>query len=75
MAVTISQYISEHLSVYPFSVYICDNISSVTTDVILASAQKFLNFRVVFNTLKTGLLNYLNARSRGLTFRQRASCI
>jgi len=27
------------------------------------------------NTLKTGLLNYLNARSRGLTFRHRASCI
>ena len=27
------------------------------------------------NTLRTGLLNYLNARSRGLTFRHRASCI
>ena len=27
------------------------------------------------NTLKTGLLNCLNARSRGLTFRHRASCI
>ena len=27
------------------------------------------------NTLRTGLLNCLNARSRGLTFRQRASCI
>ena len=29
----------------------------------------------VFNTLRTGLLNYLNACSRGLTFRHRASCI
>ena len=27
------------------------------------------------NTLKTGLLNCLNARSRGLTLRHRASCI
>ena len=29
----------------------------------------------VLNTLRTGLLNCLNARSRGLTFRHRASCI
>ena len=29
----------------------------------------------VFSTLRTGLLNCLNARSRGLTFRHRASCI
>ena len=27
------------------------------------------------NTLRAGLLNCLNARSRGLTFRHRASCI
>jgi hypothetical protein len=27
------------------------------------------------NTLRTGLLNCLNARSRGLTFKHRASCI
>jgi len=26
------------------------------------------------DTLRTGLLNCLNARSRGLTFRHRASC-
>ena len=31
--------------------------------------------RAFFNTLRTGLLNCLNARSRGLTFRHRASCI
>ena len=31
--------------------------------------------KYVINTLRTGLLNCLNARSRGLTFRQRASCI
>ena len=29
----------------------------------------------VSNTLRAGLLNCLNARSRGLTFRHRASCI
>ena len=29
----------------------------------------------VFITLRTGLLNCLNARSKGLTFRHRASCI
>ena len=28
-----------------------------------------------FNSLRTGLLNCLNARSRGLNFRHRASCI
>ena len=27
------------------------------------------------NTLRTGLLNFLNARSRGLTFRHHASCL
>ena len=30
---------------------------------------------VLLNTLRTGPLNSLNARSRGLTFRHRASCI
>jgi len=30
---------------------------------------------LLFNTLRTGLLNCLNARSRGFTFRHRASCI
>ena len=34
----------------------------------------FVSFQI-FNTLRTGLLNCLNARSRGLTFRHRASCI
>ena len=29
----------------------------------------------IVNTLRTGLVNCLNARSRGLTFRHRASCI
>jgi len=32
-------------------------------------------FNSFLNTLRTGLLNCLNARSRGLTFRHRASCI
>ena len=30
---------------------------------------------IPFKTLRTGLLNCLNARSRGLNFRHRASCI
>ena len=30
---------------------------------------------IYLNTLRTGLLNCLNARSRGLNFRHRASCI
>ena len=32
-------------------------------------------FDWLFNKLRTGLLNCLNARSRGLIFRHRASCI
>ena len=32
-------------------------------------------FYTCINTLRTGLLNCLNARSRGLNFRHRASCI
>ena len=45
----------------------------VATDITICR----LNIRNVddFNTLRTGLLNCLNARSRGLTFRHRASCI
>ena len=34
-----------------------------------------LQVHSVVNTLRTGLLNCLNARSRGLNFRHRASCI
>jgi len=36
---------------------------------------KHFGISLLFNTLRTGLLNCLNARSRGLTFRHRASCI
>ena len=35
--------------------------------------EKHVHLRL--NTLRTGLLNCLNARSWGLTFRHRASCI
>ena len=52
---------------------------------IVASRWKFTNIdhdtffiksrSVLLNTLRTGLLNCLNARSRGLNFRHRASCI
>ena len=42
----------------------------VTIEYFPGTASKFL-----FYTLRTGLLNCLNARSRGLTFRHRASCI
>ena len=34
-----------------------------------------VKFLVTLNTLRTGLLNCLNARSRSLNFRHRASCI
>ena len=38
--------------------------------------SSFLHITVKdFNTLRTGLLNCVNARSWGLTFRHRASCI
>jgi len=33
------------------------------------------NDDMAVNTLRTGLLNCLNARSRGLIFRHRASCV
>ena len=49
---------------------------------VVCSAPKIkINFVLLqmlsqhLNTLRTGLLNCLNARSRGLTFRHRASCI
>jgi len=35
---------------------------------------KFSSPNIPVNTLRKGLLNCLNARSRGLTFRHRASC-
>ena len=44
----------------------------------ILSPRKLQDSSVIFvtlNTLRTGLLNCLNARSRGLTFRHRASCI
>ena len=34
-----------------------------------------LRFYSILNTLKTGILNCLNARSRDLIFRHRAFCI
>ena len=39
------------------------------------SLRSNLEARSSLNTLRTGLLNCLNARSRGLTFRHRESCI
>jgi hypothetical protein len=48
LAVSISQHISENFCVHPFSVYVCDIIESVTTDMIQASAQRLLHFRFVF---------------------------
>ena len=40
-----------------------------------SSLEIRLKIKHNFNTLRTGLLNCLNAHSRGLTFRHRASCI
>ena len=40
-----------------------------------SGTARLVHTNTCFNTLRTGLLNCLNARSRGLTFRHRASCI
>ena len=47
------------------------------TFALLLVKKQCTNTRIVpnFNILRTGLLNCLNARSRGLNFRHRASCI
>jgi len=44
--------------------------------VVCQAVDEIIRWRAshVINTLRTGLLNCLNARSRGLTFRHRASC-
>ena len=44
-------------------------------DFIVTISVGYILYCGSFNTLRTGLLNCLNARSRGLTFRHRASCI
>ena len=59
-------------------------ISSNRTGGKIGSLEKTTNpyvgfnhevIQVLINTLRKGLLNCLNARSRGLNFRHRASCI
>ena len=57
-----------------------DNLSQnvgkiATLRCVLSQNSAVLKSGVGVNTLRTGLLNCLNARSRGLTFRHRASCI
>jgi len=46
---------------------------------MIITPQKIAHTKIIstppLNTLRTGLLNCLNARSRGLTFRHRAICI
>ena len=42
---------------------------------VIFHVLSFHNNQTLLNTLRTGLWNCLNARSRGLTFRHRASCI
>ena len=56
-----------------FAVNPCPSITFSTTKLIL-NIQGWKPALCV-NTLRTGLLNCLNARSRGLTLRHRASCI
>ena len=53
------------------SLFIC------STDAQLYCSKRMSKFygKIYINTLRTGLLNCLNARSQGLTFRHRASCI
>ena len=50
---------------------LCSSVSHPKTYV--ESTGEWAEHKV--NIFRTGLLNYLNARSRGLTFRHRASCI
>ena len=49
-------------------------ICSRVTKILLPKHAGITNLKHALNTLRTGLLNCLNARSRGLTFRHRASC-
>ena len=46
-----------------------------TLDLSTVSEPAALKTLISLNTLRKGHLNCLNARSRGLTFRHRASCI
>jgi hypothetical protein len=50
-------------------------VSDVTCELSHSEEATDISWTQLFNTLRTGLLNCLNARSRGLTFRHRASCI
>ena len=55
---------------------ICKEIGvKLTTNTGMTMYSKSVATSREVNTLRTGLLNCLNARSRGLTFRHRASCI
>ena len=47
----------------------------VLQDILLLESQSLIDKYHNYNTLRTGLLNCLNARSRGLNFRHRSSCM
>ena len=61
---------SLHQTVKFYHIYFIDMVE-------IKKRHKSETFPIYFyiNTLRTGLLNCLNARSRGLIFRHRASCI
>jgi len=52
-----------------------EKLTGLLTAISLEHAFNTIVALCIVNTLRTGLLNCLNARSRGLTFRHRASCI
>ena len=55
---------------------VCERTVQVLTDSKLISLLTWIvEYTPILNTVRTGLLNCLNARSRGLSFRHRASCI
>ena len=56
-----------------WSVCVCE--PHATSSVTSISSFCLVNLCRSINTLRTGLFNCLNARSRGLNFRYRASCI
>ena len=69
--------VGNHIQVMPVDIVDLIGIVEFLFDLSIETILKFKitlpNLR--FITMRTGLLNCLNARSRGLTFRHRASCI
>jgi len=83
LAKTFGRFLGSYLLNSPHSMSKAIKCFVYTLDILWVKLQGILlRFNIVslstygpINTLRTGLLNCLNARSQGLTFRHRASCI